>query len=75
MDSNNGLRLHEAIAICHNMEDPAERKKFSDHDIDCAIRLIIEASDIKYVTKTALFNALKFQTKRLDKWKQSTTSN
>lgn len=55
------MTFGKAIAICDNMDRPAERAKFSDDEILTAIRTLMDAkAQIRYITKPALFNACQY---------------
>ena len=54
------MPIQIAIAICHNMGDPAERAKFTDDQILCAVQIILEKEDMRPISKQAYANALRF---------------
>ena len=47
------------------MGDPAERAKFTDEQILCAVQIILEKEDMRPISKQAYANALRFVFEKL----------
>ena len=47
------------------MGDPAERAKFTDDQILCAVQIILEKEDMRPISKQAYANALRFVFEKL----------
>ena len=54
------MPIQIAVAICHNLSDPAERAKFNDDQILWAVATILEKEDTRTISKQAYVNALRF---------------
>lgn len=62
------MPIQIAIAICHNLHIPAERAKFTDEQIMCAVQIILEKEDIRTISKQAFANALRYVFEKLIKF-------
>lgn len=62
------MPIQIAIAICHNMNNPEERAKFTDRQIMDAVQIILAKEDTRPVSKQAYVNALRYVFEKLMKY-------